>query len=58
MRDAGNSPGLVHYPVVVAPRGDQPGLVYAGVRLAGTRAGHYDPAMPIMHGPWQFTAAA
>ncbi|HZU12550.1 MAG TPA: hypothetical protein VFB58_06890 [Chloroflexota bacterium] len=48
----------MHYPVVVAPRGDQPGLVYAGVRLAGTRAGHYDPAMPIMHGPWQFTAAA
>jgi len=43
--------GLVHYAVVVAPRGDQPGVVYAGVRLAGTRAGHDHPAMPIMHEP-------
>jgi len=38
--------------VVVAPRGDQPGVVYAGVRLAGTRAGHDHPAMPIMYEPW------
>jgi len=43
--------GLVPYPVVVAPRGDQPGVVYAGVRLAGTRAGHDHPAMPRMHEP-------
>jgi len=41
----------VTYPVVVAPRGDQPGVVYAGVRPAGTRAGHDHPAMPIMHEP-------
>ncbi|HZU11558.1 MAG TPA: hypothetical protein VFB58_01860 [Chloroflexota bacterium] len=39
------------YLVVVAPRGDQPGVIDAGVRLAGTRAGHDDPAMPIMHEP-------
>jgi len=26
-------------------------VVYAGVRPAGTRAGHYDPAMPRMHEP-------
>ncbi|HZU14492.1 MAG TPA: hypothetical protein VFB58_16750 [Chloroflexota bacterium] len=43
--------GLVHYPVVAAPRGDQPGVVYPDVRLAGTRAGHYDPAMPFIHEP-------
>ncbi len=42
----------MHDPVVVAPGGDQPGVVDAGVRLAGTRAGHDDPAMPIMHEPW------
>ncbi|HZU12801.1 MAG TPA: hypothetical protein VFB58_08180 [Chloroflexota bacterium] len=41
----------MHYPVVVAPRGDEPGVVYAGDRLAGTRAGHYHPAMPIRHEP-------
>jgi len=41
--------GLVHYPVVIAPRGDQPGVVDAGVRLAGTRAKHDHPAMPLMH---------
>jgi len=41
----------VHYPVVVASSGDQHGVVYAGVRLAGTRAGHYDPAMSIIHQP-------
>ncbi|HZU13824.1 MAG TPA: hypothetical protein VFB58_13365 [Chloroflexota bacterium] len=41
----------MHYPVVVAPRGDQPGVVYACVRLAGTRAGHYHPAMPLIHEP-------
>ncbi|HZU11426.1 MAG TPA: hypothetical protein VFB58_01185 [Chloroflexota bacterium] len=41
----------MHSPVVVAPRGDQPGVVDAGVRLAGTRAGHYDSVMPIMHEP-------
>ncbi|HZU14282.1 MAG TPA: hypothetical protein VFB58_15690 [Chloroflexota bacterium] len=41
----------MHYPVVVAPRGDQPGVVYAGVRLAGTRAGHDDQAMSLMHEP-------
>jgi len=41
----------VNWPVVVAPRGDQPGAVYACVRLAGTRAGHDDPPMPLMHEP-------
>ncbi|HZU14459.1 MAG TPA: hypothetical protein VFB58_16585 [Chloroflexota bacterium] len=43
----------MHYPVVVARHGDQPGVVYAWVRLAGPSAGHDDPAIPLMHEPRQ-----